>query len=524
MLGSGVGERVGYMPARQVLTDRDRKFRLLFEENPQPMWVFDSLSQRFLEVNAAAAALYGYSVDDFRTMTLADVQLPEDARRFVEELTQPARTTPGIWRHHTKSSRLIEVEIAVHEIQYGGRKAHLAVLLDITGRRQLEEQLRQAQRMEAVGMLAGGVAHDFNNLLTIIAGYSELILRNLGPNDPNRHSAEQIMKAGERAAALTRQLLAFSRRQVLQPRVLELNKLVTSLGTMLRRLIGEDVELRLALSSDLGRVSADPGQIEQVLMNLAVNARDAMPTGGILTIETSNRELGDDYSARHVAVKPGPHVQLAVSDTGTGMDAATKAHLFEPFFTTKEAGTGLGLSTVFGIIKQSGGSVEVYSEPGCGTSVKVYLPSIDQPVFVAPEDRNSRTAQGSETVLLAEDDEMVRTLVRETLTREGYRVLESADPVEARRVADRYRGTIHLLISDVVMPKLSGRELAEQLLTPASRNESTLYVRLHRQCRAQQGDPSPGGRLSAEALTPAALTEKVREVLESNGKTQRAGE
>ena len=224
----------------------------------------------------------------------------------------------------------------MHEIHYGGRKAQLAVLLDITGRRQLEDQLRQAQKMEAVGMLAGGVAHDFNNLLTIISGYSQLILSNLGPNDPNRHSAEQIMKAGERAAALTRQLLAFSRRQVLQPRVLDLNKLVTSLSTMLQRLIGEDVDLRLALPPDLGRVNADPGQIEQVLMNLAVNARDAMPKGGILTIETANVQLDESYASRHMAVKPGPYVQLASATTARGMDEATKARLFEPFFTTKD--------------------------------------------------------------------------------------------------------------------------------------------------------------------------------------------
>ena len=513
------------MRAKQTLANRDRKFRALFEENPQPMWVLDCESQRFLEANRAAGALYGYSVDELRHMTLTDIQLPEDARRFMQELSQPARSAPAVWRHRTKSNRLIELEIAVREIQYEGRAAQLAVLLDLTGRRQLEEQLRQAQRMEAVGMLAGGVAHDFNNLLTIIAGYSDLILRSLGPGDANRHSAEQIVKAGEQAAALTRQLLAFSRRQVLQPRVLELNKLVASLSTMLQRVIGEDVELRLVLAPDLARVSADPGQIEQVLMNLAVNARDAMPKGGILTIETANRQLDESCAGRHVAMKPGQYVQLAVSDTGMGMDAATKARAFEPFFTTKEAGTGLGLSTVFGIVKQSGGSVEVSSEPGSGTSFKVYLPRIDQPVFVAPEDSKGKTACGSETILLAEDDEMVRTLVRETLERAGYTVLECADPKEARRVSDQHKGTIHLLISDVVMPKLSGRELAEQLqarrpgmivLYMSGYTDSAVLNRgiLHHEVAFLQ-----------KPFTPSALTEKVREVLETNGnKIRRAGE
>jgi PAS domain S-box-containing protein len=513
------------MPAKQQLFNtRDKKFKLLFEENPQPMWVFDAENQKFLEVNGAAAALYGYSVEDFRTMSLSDVQVPEDARRFAEEVNRPGRTAAGVWRHRTKTNRLIEVEIAVHEIQYGGRKARLAVLLDITGRRQLEEQLRQAQKMEAVGMLAGGVAHDFNNLLTIISGYSELILRNLAPNDPNRNLAEQIMKAGDRAAALTRQLLAFSRRQVLQPKVLELNKLVTSLSTMLRRLIGEDVELRLVLSPDLGRVSADPGQLEQVLMNLAVNARDAMPKGGILTIETTNLELDENYAGRHISVKSGPYIQLAVSDTGTGMDEATKARLFEPFFTTKGTGTGLGLSTVFGIIKQSGGSVDVYSEPGHGTSVKVYLPRIDQAAAAPPEDQQTKSVRGSETILVAEDDEMVRTLVRTTLERDGYKVLESADPVEARRVAERHKGTIHLLISDVVMPKLSGRELAEQIVQRRP-GMKVLYMSGYTDNAVlNSGILHQTVAFLQKPFTPAALTEKVREVLEGTGKTQTAVE
>ncbi len=513
------------MPAKPFLKDRDKKFRLLFEECPQPMCVFDPSTLDFLEANASARDLYGYTAEEFLRMKLSDLQLQEEVERFVAEW-KTARPGPAVWRHRTKSGRVIDVEMTVREMRYGGRPAALAVLVDVTGRRQLEEQLRQAQKMEAVGMLAGGVAHDFNNLLTIITGYSQLILNNIGPGDPNRHSVEQIMKAGERAGALTKQLLAFSRRQVLQPRVLELNKLVTSLSTMLQRLIGEDVELRLVLKPDVGRVSADPGQMEQVLMNLTVNARDAMPKGGILTIETANAQIGDQYVGRHIALKPGPYVVLAVSDNGTGMDAATRARLFEPFFTTKGAGrgTGLGLSTVFGIVKQSGGSVDVYSELGGGTCVKVYLPRIDQPVVAETAHRRRVPVRGSETVLLAEDDEMVRTLVRETLVREGYRVLAAGDPVEALRLADSHRGPIQLLITDVVMPKVNGRELANQLLDKR-RELKVLYMSGYTDNAVlNSGILQKEVAFLQKPFTPAALAEKVREVLEDNGRIHQACE
>src|SRR5579871_775645 len=514
------------MPAKHVLKDRDKKFRLLFEDNPQPMWVFDLETQEFLEVNAAAAALYGYTRDEFRCMRLSDLQGEEDARRMTAEIGADARPATGVWRQRTKSGRFLDMEMAIHEIEYGGRKAGLAVLMDVTGRRQQEDQLRQSQKMEAVGMLAGGVAHDFNNLLTIITGYSQLMLNNLGPNDPNRHSAEQIMKAGERAAALTKQLLAFSRRQVLQPKVLDLNRVVKNSSSMLQRLIGEDIDLRLELDSDLGRVSADPGQLEQVLMDLVVNARDAMPKGGTLTIETRNRELDDEYVATHLNVKPGAYVQLGVSDTGHGMDEATRARLFEPFFTTKTVGkgTGLGLSTVFGIIRQSGGSVEVYSEPGSGTSVKVYLPRMDQPASVEAEVARRQLARGTETILLVEDDEMVRNLVRETLEREGYKLIDAADPADAARIAETYRGPIDLLITDVVMPKINGRDLAERI-TKRRRELKVLYMSGYTDhAIVNSGLLQKEVAFLQKPFTPAALTEKVREVLEQNGKMRHAGE
>jgi signal transduction histidine kinase/ActR/RegA family two-component response regulator len=460
--------------------------------------------------------LYGHTREQFRGMSL-------DAVLVSEESGQPSA---GPRRHRTRSGRVIDVEMARHDIDFGGHPAELVVLMDVTGRRQLEDQLRQAQKMEAVGMLAGGVAHDFNNLLTIISGYSQLILNTLEPGDPNHYSAEQILKAGERAATLTRQLLAFSRPQVLQPKVLDLNKLVTGLSTMLRRLIGEDVDLQLVLRPDLGMVSADPGQIEQVLMNLVVNARDAMPKGGTLTIETANVDLDETYSARHLAVRPGPYAQIAVSDNGGGMDEVTQARLFEPFFTTKASGrgTGLGLSTVFAIVKQNGGNLDVYSVPNRGTSVKVYLPRIDRPAAVEAETSRPTVVGGSETVLLVEDEEIVRRLVRETLVRAGYKVLDTSDPLEAQRLSDNYRGRIHLLITDVVMPKLSGRELAEGLRGRRA-GMKVLYMSgytdnaivntgiLHKEVAFLQ-----------KPFTPAALTEKVREVLENGGRARRARE
>jgi two-component system cell cycle sensor histidine kinase/response regulator CckA len=503
------------MPAKELFQDKERKFQLLFEDHPQPMLVIDSAKRNILEGNAAAGALYGYTREQFRGMSLDALQVSAES----------GQASGSPLRHRTSSGRAIEVEIAQHQIEFGGQAAELAIVTDVSGRHQLEEQLRQAQKMESVGMLAGGVAHDFNNLLTIISGYSQLIMNVLQPGDPNHYAAEQILKAGERAATLTQQLLAFSRRQVLQPRVLDLNKLVTALSTMLRRLIGEDIDLQLVLRPDLGMVSADPGQIEQVLMNLVVNARDAMPKGGTVTIETANVELDESYSGRHLAVKPGPYAQIAVSDNGGGMDEATQSRLFEPFFTTKGVGrgTGLGLSTVFGIVKQCGGNLDVYSVPNRGTSVKVYLPRIEQPATVEAESRRRHVAPGSETVLLVEDDEMVRHLVSETLVRAGYKVMDTSDPLEARRLSDSYQGPIHLLIADVVMPKVSGRELAEELR--ARRNGmKVLYMSGYTDhAIVNTGILRKEVAFLQKPFTPAALTEKVREVLENSRRTRRVG-
>ncbi|MBI3723412.1 response regulator [bacterium] len=383
-----------------------------------------------------------------------------------------------------------------------------------------EEQLRHAQKMEAVGRLAGGVAHDFNNLLTAINGYSELILARLSERDPLRNDLEEIRKAGQRATALTRQLLAFSRKQLLQPRVLDLDSVVESMDGMLRRLIGEDVDLVSSRHGDLGRVRADPGQIEQVIVNLAVNARDAMPPGGKLTIETRNVDLDEAYAGQRPDVAPGPYVLLAVTDTGTGMDKQTLSHLFEPFFTTKGQGkgTGLGLSTTYGIVKQSGGHIAVYSEPGHGTTFKVYLPRVeDAPEPTPSSARYALSPRGSETILLVEDEDMVRSFVRMVLSMNGYTVLEATNGSEAILVCERHAERIHLLVTDVVLPQLSGRQVWERL-SPLRPDMRVLYMSGYTDdAIVHHGVLDPGTSFIQKPFTPSALAREVRAVLDAPG-------
>jgi PAS domain S-box-containing protein len=383
--------------------------------------------------------------------------------------------------------------------------------------RQSEEKLRQAQKMEAVGQLAGGVAHDFNNLLAVIVGYADLLLRRVPADDERSlHQIEEIKKAGERATSLTRQLLAFSRKQVMQPKVLDLNAVVTDLDKMLRRLIGEHIEMQTVLSSKLGSVKADPGQIEQVLMNLAVNARDAMPDGGNLTIETANVELDSRYTQKHRPVEPGSYVMIAVSDSGCGMSAELQSRIFEPFFTTKDKGkgTGLGLSTVYGIVKQSNGSIWVYSEPGKGTTFKIYLPRVDEPApLVEASVEKSTKLKGTETVLLVEDEEAVRHLAQEVLKSNGYRVLDASNGNEAVRVAEQHQGVIDLMLTDVVMPQLGGRELAEKLSVTRP-DMRVLYMSGYTDdAIVHHGVLDGRAAFLEKPFAPDALALKVREVL-----------
>ncbi len=399
----------------------------------------------------------------------------------------------------------------------GGIVGVIGVVVDMTGRKHLEEQLRQAQKMEAVGRLAGGVAHDFNNLLSVIVGHTTLARNKLPPGDPLHRHCDQITRAAERAGALTRQLLAFSRKQVLQPRILDLSAVVTDLCRMLPRLIGEDIEVITRSEPELGLVKVDPGQIEQVLMNLVVNARDAMPRGGQLTLETNNVVLDELAAAGRPEIDPGRYVLLSVSDTGEGMTPEVQARVFEPFFTTKELGkgTGLGLSTVFGIVKQSDGYIEIVSAPGRGSTFRIYLPQVDEsvdppPLAAAP----SKPTQGSETILLVEDEDALRELAREGLTMSGYTVLEADRGMAALEIARTHASPIHLMVTDVVMPGMNGRQLAEQV-TPLRPAMKVLYVSGHADELLQRhGALDPGLEFIGKPFTPEALAAKVREVLD----------
>lgn len=507
--------------AEEAITEREASFRFLFANHPQPMWVYDLETLAFLEINDAAIACYGYSRNEFLQMRITDIGLGEDGSKRLKytQKNQSGLQLSGQWRHRLKSGQIIDVEITSHVLKFAGRNAALVVAQDITERKRLEEQLHQSQKMEAIGRLAGGIAHDLNNILMVIIGYGELLLdRYRDELDPLHKELEQIRKAGERAAALTQQLLIFSRKQVLQPQILGLNLVVADMVKMLQRVIGEDIDLNIALEPALGHVEADPSQIEQVILNLVVNARAAMPQGGKLTIETANVELDETYAHWHAGVKPGPYVMLAVSDTGCGMDAETKAHLFEPFFTTKAQGqgTGLGLATVYGIVKQSGGDIWVYSELGQGATFKVYLPQVEEPEGQPrPNPIRAVLPQGWETILLVEDEKDVRELIRTLLQSSGYNVLEAANGGEALLICEKYSGPIHLLITDVVMPHMSGHELVERLalLRPGLR---ALYMSGYTdEAVVHHGMLEPGLFFIQKPFTPADLGRKVRNILDA---------
>jgi two-component system, cell cycle sensor histidine kinase and response regulator CckA len=638
--------------AEQALRESEERYRLLFENNPQPMWVFDNETLAFLAVNEAACRHYGYTRAEFLAMTIRDIRPFEDIPALLQRVASEPREfqKAGVWRHRKKGGTEIAVEISSHPLLFAGRAAQLILATDVTERiraeealrqseqkyrdifdfatvgiyqsrrdgslitangplaeilgydtpedllrhnmdeiyvnpaerreliarfepegkahrqevrwkrkdgtpiwleldaravrspdsttryfegfvhdiserkkseeekRRLQEQLVQAQKMEAVGQLAGGIAHDFNNLLTAITGYSELLLGELPAEDLRRSHAEEIRKAGERAASLTQQLLAFSRRQVLEPKVLDVNTVVSDIERMLRRLIGEHIELKTRKTQDLWKVKADPGQIEQAVLNLVLNARDAMPNGGTLAIETSNAELDETFTRTHVPTQPGSYVSVAVSDTGVGISDEVKARLFEPFFTTKERGkgTGLGLSTTYGIVKQSGGFLWCDSEVGRGTTFQVLLPRVEEPESETVERKAPPPIHpGDETVLLVEDEPEVRSLVQRILKTQGYTVVTAANPDEALAVSREFKGPIQIMVTDVVMPGMSGLQLAERL-APTRRDMRVLFMSGYtNDAIGHQGVLDPGTAFLQKPFTPNSLARKVREVLDT---------
>ncbi|HKS75637.1 MAG TPA: PAS domain S-box protein [Terriglobales bacterium] len=479
------------------------------------------LDGRFLDVNPALIAMLGYGgaeevlgLDPRRDVFLDS----QEMMRLMREFERGTRLDSVEVRWKRKDGNAITVRLSGRVVgQPGDPESVVEVIAeDVTERRALEEQFRQAQKMEAVGRLAGGVAHDFNNLLMVVSGYTEVLLENTARQDAMYPKIEAIQQAADKATTLTRQLLAFSRKQLLELKVVEVNAIVADIERLLRPLIGENIELSTRLASDLGRTRADAGQIEQVIMNLVVNAKDAMPDGGRITIQTANVRLDDDWRRQYSYITPGPYVMLSVSDNGHGMDRETQSRIFEPFFTTKEKGkgTGLGLSTVYGIVKQSGGYVFAESEEGRGTIFRIYLPRVEDAVEPASHASTTKTSLGgTETVLLVEDEESVRQLVRETLSARGYSVLEADDGQKALEIAGRHTGPIDLLVTDVVMPGMSGRELAKQLIA-AHPQTKVLYLSGYTEdAIVHQGVLDPGTAFLQKPFTLQVLARKVRDVL-----------
>jgi PAS domain S-box-containing protein len=501
----------------QNLEQAKRELKTILDSVKTGILIIDQETRQITNANKTALEIMGYTKEailgapcgtfclkDENTCPFTGSGLMEKPNHFESSLTK-------------SSGEEIPILKTVASAVIGGRPCLVESFVDISERKHLEHQFHQSQKLEAIGRLAGGVAHDFNNLLMAIMGYCDLTMIGLGKDVPQYHYVEEIEKAADRASSLTRQLLALSRRQVLQPKILDLNQVLSEIKKMLLRVIGEDIELIARLAPDLGLIKADKGQLEQVIMNLTVNARDAMPEGGKLIFETSNVEIDEEYHHRHPVVTPGPYILLTVSDTGEGMDKETQAHIFEPFFTTKGLGkgTGLGLSTVYGIIKQSNGFIWVYSECGKGTTIKIFLPRTQESLLASEKMLEPMSSPlGSETILLIEDEPMLRTAIKEGLEMNGYAVLDASNGDEALLIAQRYSNPIHLVLTDVVMPGRNGREVAEQL-TPIHPEAKILYMSGYtNDAVIRHGLLNEQTAFLQKPFTPKALACKVRETLD----------
>lgn len=512
--------------AREEHRRQEARFRALIEKSSEGI-IITSIETGWVYISPAAALIFGKSHDELVGKKILDFAHPDDRESLVHATgrTLKEKTVAAEFRIvDAKGATRWVTSTSTNHLDDPTLHAIVTNLRDITERkiaaetlRKTEEHLRQAQKMEAVGRLAGGIAHDFNNVLSVILSYSEILVADLKVGDPMRDDLEEIRRAGKRAAELTRHLLMFSRQQVLEPRVLDLSELLAGMDKMLQRLLGEDVNLVFSRTQQLGKVRADPSSIEQVIMNLVVNARDAMPTGGKLTIETANVFVDEENLRAFGCRSTGPHIVLSVSDTGIGMDENTQSHIFEPFFTTKarDRGTGLGLSTVFGIVEQSGGCVSVSSELGKGTTFKIYLPcedgapQVERPIAVAT------TSHGTETILLVEDEDQVRTVARGVLLRNGYTVLDARNAGEALLLCEKHPGQIHLLLSDVVMPQMSGPELANRLSALRPEMKVLFMSGYTDDSIVRHGVLNSDIAFLQKPLTPSSLTRRVRDVLDS---------
>jgi hypothetical protein len=508
------------------LAEVERRYQRLFQRSPLPMWIYDKSSLAFVEVNEAAIAHYGFSRDQFLSMKITDIRPPEDVSTLLDDISHAGAQRSGRWRHIKRDGTPIDVSVIAHAVEFGDRPAEFVIAEDITDQARLQRQVQQSQRLDSLGQLAGGVAHDFNNLLAVIMNYASFVKKETAKAaeedgarwQPVIDDVVQIERASERASGLIRQLLTFARREVTRPQVIDLNDVVSDIEQLLRRTLGEHVELVMAPSPELWRVLADVGQMEQVLVNLAINARDAMPQGGTLTIDTGNITVDEPYAAARPTLQPGDYVRLRVSDTGTGMDATTVQRAFEPFFTTKAPGegSGLGLATVYGIIAQAGGYAQIYSEPGRGTTVTALLPAAGGEVAVTTEPpARAASLAGGEVIMLVEDEDALRGMTRRILVDSGYRVITAANGSEAIELAGA-GGHIDLLLTDVVMPHMLGKEVAARVaeLQPGIR---VLYMSGYAQpVLASQGTLDPGVSLLEKPFGELALLAMITDALQKS--------
>lgn len=513
--------------AENALRQAEQKYESLFANAVTGIYQ-TTLDGHYIAANPMLARMFGYDSPEEMINEVTGEQTLE--RRFYVEQGRREEFARLIREHgvltgfeseiYTRDGKRIwisEHALAIRN-EFGQVTGYQGTTIDITATKDLERQLRQAQRLESIGLLAGGIAHDFNNMLTAINGYSDLTLRRLKADDPLRRNLEEIKKAGLRSAALTQQLLAFSRRQVLQPVVLNLNVIISDTIKMLQRLIGEDIQLTTTLNPQVGQVKVDPGQFSQIVMNLAVNARDAMPQGGKLIIETANIFLDSVYTAQHVGVLPGAYVMFSICDTGAGMSDEIKQHVFEPFFTTKKAGqgTGLGLATVYGIVKQSGGYIEVYSDEGVGTTFKIYLPRVaEQSGATTAKTASAEMSRGTETILVVEDEDVVRNLSKDILKECGYTVIEARDGVEALELCDKGECRFDLLMTDVVMPRMGGRELVEKLSARLPEMRVLFTSGYTDDAVLRHGVIKADTNFIHKPFTPEALANKIREIFDA---------